>query len=79
MPLDAVRHVLAGYRTVAALPDDASAEGRILRYQLHFALIHARDTPQPRRSWGERPLSYLLAVMRCLLASPGSPWGSLRP
>jgi aminoglycoside phosphotransferase (APT) family kinase protein len=79
MALDAVPHVLAGYRAIAALPDDATAEARILRYHLHFALISVRNAPQPRRSWGERPLGYLLAVMRFLLTSPEAPPTALRP
>jgi len=40
MPLRAVPHVLAGYRELAALPDDETAEARILRYHLHFALVN---------------------------------------
>ncbi len=79
MPLDAVPDVLAGYREIAALPDDATAEARILRYHLHFALVSVRDAPQPERSWGERPLGYLLAVVRFLLAAPGEPWAALHP
>ena len=51
MPLTAVPAVLAGYRELAALPEDATAEARILRYHLHFALISVRGAPQPRRSW----------------------------
>jgi aminoglycoside phosphotransferase (APT) family kinase protein len=79
MPLDAVPAVLAGYREVVALPEDATAEARILRYHLHFALVILRNAPQPRRSWGERPLGYLLAIIRFLLAAPEEPWAALRP
>jgi aminoglycoside phosphotransferase (APT) family kinase protein len=66
MPLRFVPAVLNGYREIAALPEDLTAEGRILRYHLFFALINLRNNPQPLRSWGERPLSYFLEVMYCL-------------
>jgi len=79
MPLRAVPDVLAGYREVAALPDDDTAEARILRYHVHFALVTMRNAPQPLRSWGERPLSYLLDTMRFVLDAPGPRWAALRP
>ncbi len=79
MPLAAVPTVLAGYRELATLPEDATAEARILRYHLHFALISVRGAPQPRRSWAERPLGYLLAVMRFLLDPPSPRWVALYP
>ncbi|MEO7909164.1 MAG: aminoglycoside phosphotransferase family protein [Roseiflexaceae bacterium] len=79
MPLRAVPDVLVGYREIAALPDDPSAEARILRYHLHFALLNLRNEPQPLRSWGERPLGYLLEIMHVLLAAPNSRWAALRP
>lgn len=79
MPLRAVPAVLAGYREVAALPDDDTAEERILRYHLYFALVSLRNAPQPLRSWGERPLSYLLDTVRFVLDAPGPRWASLRP
>jgi Ser/Thr protein kinase RdoA (MazF antagonist) len=79
MPLRAVPHVLAGYRELAALPDDETAEARILRYHLHFALVLMDNEPQPQRSWGERPLGYLLDVLRFLLEVPGGRWAELRP
>jgi aminoglycoside phosphotransferase (APT) family kinase protein len=79
MPLRAVPDVLAGYREIAAFPDDQTAEARILRYHLHFALINLRNEPQPLRSWGERPLGYLLEIMRFLLTPPDGRWAKLRP
>lgn len=79
MPLAAVPAVLAGYRELATLPEDATAEARILRYHLHFALLSVRQAPQPQRSWAERPLGYLLAVMRFLLDPPSPRWAALRP
>jgi aminoglycoside phosphotransferase (APT) family kinase protein len=79
MPLRAVPDVLAGYRELAALPDDETAEARILRYHLHFALVLMDNEPQPQRSWGERPLGYLLDAMHFLLQTPGGRWAGLRP
>lgn len=79
MPLRAVPDVLAGYRELAALPDDETAEARILRYHLHFALVNARNAPQPGHSWGERPLGYLLDLMRFLLEPPDARWVEIRP
>ena len=79
MPLRAVPDVLAGYRESAIFPDDETAEGRILRYHLHLALNNMRNQPQPLRSWGERPLGYLLEIMRFLLTPPSSRWAALRP
>jgi len=79
MPLRAVPDVLAGYRELAALPDDETAEARILRYHLHFALVNVQNAPQPLHSWGERPLGYLLDVMRLLLEPPDARWTGLRP
>ena len=79
MPLRAVPDVLAGYRELAALPDDESAEARILRYHLHFALVLMDNEPQPQRSWGERPLGYILDILRFLIEAPGARWEALRP
>lgn len=78
MPLRAVPDVLAWYRELAALPEDETAEARILRYHLHFALVNVRNAPQPLHSWGERPLGYLLGVMRFLLETPDARRAELR-
>jgi aminoglycoside phosphotransferase (APT) family kinase protein len=79
MPLRSVLDVLAGYREIAVLPSDQTAEARILRYHLHFALINIRNEPQPLRSWGERPLGYLLEIMHFLLTPLSERWAELRP
>ena len=63
---------------IAFFPDDATAEARILRYHLHFALINIRNEPQPLRSWGERPLGYILEIMRFLLMPSSNRWADLR-
>jgi aminoglycoside phosphotransferase (APT) family kinase protein len=74
MPLRAVPAVLAGYREVAPLEGDATAEARILWFHLLLALMHLRRPPQPDWSWAERPLSMLLEVTRFFLESPGERW-----
>lgn len=79
MPLRAVPYVLDGYRELTALPDDETAEGRILRYHLHFALVNVQNAPQPLHSWGERPLGYLLNALHFLLEPPNARWAELRP
>ncbi len=79
MPLRAVPDVLAGYRELAALPDDETVEARILLIHLHFALLNMRSGPRPRHSWGERPLGYVLDIMRFLLDAPSARWAELRP
>jgi aminoglycoside phosphotransferase (APT) family kinase protein len=79
MPLRAVPDVLSGYREIATLPDDETVEARILLIHLHFALLNLRAGPRPRHSWGERPLGYLLDIMRFLLEAPGARWTELRP
>ncbi len=78
MPLPAVPHVLAGYREIAPFAEDETAEARILRYHLHFALVNMQNAPQPLHSWGERPLGYLLEVMRFLLEPAHARWPGLR-
>ncbi len=79
MPLRFVPAALAGYRENGQLPDDENAEGRILVAQLHFALVNLQNGPQLQRSWGERPLGYLLEILHFLLGPPDSRWAALRP
>jgi aminoglycoside phosphotransferase (APT) family kinase protein len=79
MPLHAVPEVLAGYREIATLPDDETVEARILLIHLHFALLNIRNGPRPLHSWGERPLGYILDIMRFLLEAPDARWAELRP
>jgi hypothetical protein len=79
MPLRAAPLVLAGYREIAPLPEDETAEARFLRYHLHFALLNIRNEPQPLRSWGERPLGYLLEALHFLLKPPSDRWAGLGP
>jgi aminoglycoside phosphotransferase (APT) family kinase protein len=73
-PLRAVPYLLEGHREVAPLDGDDTAEARILWWQLQLALWLVRRTPQPGRSWGERPMAMLLEILRFAIESPGPRW-----
>jgi aminoglycoside phosphotransferase (APT) family kinase protein len=77
IPLRAVPFVLGGYREVAPLPEDETAEARILWRHLQIALYLLGRPPQPGLSWAERPAAMLLEIMRFFLGSPGRPWTDL--
>ena len=77
VPLRAAPWLLAGYRDVAQLEGDETAEARILWRHLQLALFLLRREPLPGRSWAERPLAMLLEIMRFLIDSPPPPWRSL--
>src|SRR5215212_10100763 len=77
IPLRAVPFMLAGYREVAPLTEDDTAEARILWRHLQMALYLLGRPPQPGRSWAERPAAMLLEVTRFFLGSPGRPWTDL--
>jgi aminoglycoside phosphotransferase (APT) family kinase protein len=74
VPLRAVPLMLQGYREVAALDDEATAEARILWRHLQLALLVLRRSPLPGRSWAERPLAMLLEIMRFMIESPAGVW-----
>lgn len=77
VPLRAVPLLLQGYREVAALEHDATAEARILWRHLQLALLVLRRGPTPGRSWAERPLAMLLEIMRFMIESPAGVWRDL--
>jgi hygromycin-B 7''-O-kinase len=79
MPLRAVPHILAGHREIAPLPEDHTAEARILWRHLQMALAILPRGPTPGLSWGERPLAWLLEVFRFFADDPGGNWRNLRP
>jgi aminoglycoside phosphotransferase (APT) family kinase protein len=74
MPLSAVPLILQGYRAVAPIDADDTAEARITWRQLQIALMLAKRPPQPERSWGERPLGMLLNILRFFVEDPGGRW-----
>ena len=77
IPLRAVPSMLAGYREVAPLPEDETAEARILWRHLQISLYLLGRDPQPGLSWAERPSAMLLEILRFFLGSPGMPWTNL--
>lgn len=66
VPLGAVPLMLEGYQEVRLLPEDGSFEARIVLRQLHLALFLLRRSPQPGRSWAERPLGMMLDLLHGL-------------
>ena len=80
VPLRVVPFMLEGYREVAPLSGDETAEARIILWRhLQLSLYLLRRDPQPERSWAERPLGMLLDVMRFLLHDPGEKWSRWTP
>lgn len=79
VPLRAVPFMLAGYREVAPLERDDTAEARILWAHLQLALFLMRRQPQPGKSWAERPLTMVLETARFFLKLPPEPWRGLAP
>jgi aminoglycoside phosphotransferase (APT) family kinase protein len=79
VPLRAVPHMLAGYRTIKPVDDDQSAEARILWRHLQLAMYLVGRGPLPNWSWAERPLPMLLEIFRFFSDGPSGVWRSLAP
>lgn len=79
VPLRAVPAMLEGYRAVAPLEGDETAEARILWRHLQLSLYLMRRGPQPGKSWAERPLGMFLDVVRFMLGNPGERWELWKP
>ena len=77
IPLRAVPYMLSGYRQVAPLANDETAEARILWRHLQLALHNLWREPQPDHSWAERPMTHLLDALRFLLETPDDRWKHL--
>lgn len=77
VPLGVVPSMLAGYREVAPLPSDNTAEARILWRHLQIALFLLGRPPLPEQSWAERPLGVLLETLRFLIETPDERWRQL--
>jgi hypothetical protein len=69
--------MLEGYQEVAPLPEDETAEARILWRHLRVSLYLLGRPPQQGLSWAERPVAMLLEIMRFFLGSPGRSWTDL--
>ena len=76
-PIRTVPYVLDGYRQITPVDNDETAEARILWRHLQLALSNMWREPQPAQSWAERPLSFMLEIMRFLLETQDSCWKSL--
>ncbi|MGP5684169.1 hypothetical protein, partial [Brachybacterium alimentarium] len=76
LPIRAADWALAGYRDVATLDGDSSAEGRILWDQLWCAVsqLDYRPTPRPRGSNRDRPGARLIDLIGFLSNSAGRNW-----
>lgn len=61
------------------MPDDAGVEARILWRHPQLALALLPRGAAPGTSWGERPLAWLLGVLRFFLAAPGGTLAGLAP
>jgi len=72
--LRAVPCLLEGYRSIAPMPEDATAEARILWHHLRMGLYGMRRAPQLGQPWATRRLERLLAGMRAFLAAPCAQW-----
>jgi aminoglycoside phosphotransferase (APT) family kinase protein len=79
MPLRAVPFLLEGHREVAPLDGDDTAEARILWRHVQWSLAHLPRGAIPGLSWGERPLAWLLEVLRFFLDGPPPRWQALAP
>jgi len=79
MPLRAVPFLLEGHRRVARLEGDDTVEARILWRHLQLSLAILPRGAAPGFSWGERPLAWLLEVLRFFLEPPPARWRELAP
>jgi aminoglycoside phosphotransferase (APT) family kinase protein len=79
VPLRVVPAMLEGYRAVAPLDRDETAEARILWRHLQLSLYLMRREPQPGLSWAERPLGMFMDTVRFLLGDPGEEWSRWKP
>ncbi|WP_019587188.1 phosphotransferase family protein [Deinococcus apachensis] len=76
VPLRAAPLMLQGYRAERDVPDDGSFEARVVFRQLQIALFLLRRSPQPDKSWAERPLGMMLDLLQSLATSPDERWRS---
>ncbi len=79
VPLRAVPYLLEAHRSISPLPDDTTAEARILWRHVQHALFTPQRSPQPNHSWAERPLTMLVELSRFFLTNQSPIWCELRP
>ena len=76
-PIRTTPYVLQGYREIKPFENDETAEARILWRHFQLALHNLSREPQPNHSWAERPLPFLLDIMRFLLETVDERWKQL--
>ena len=79
MPFAAVPHLLAGHREIAALDDDDHTEQRILLGRLRTLLAILPRGAAPDMQWGERPIAWLVDLLRFFQHPPNDVWRALAP
>jgi len=72
--LDAVPWMLAGYRAVAPLPADTTAEARILWYHLYLAIVTLRYGPPRERAWTKQRIARLEISIERFLKDSRAHW-----
>ncbi len=77
MPMRAVPHILDGYRRVAPLDSDEIAEARIVWRRLQLALGAMPRGAAPGLAWGERPVGWMIDLLRFFIDPPNLRWRGL--
>lgn len=78
MPLRAVPFILAGYRELASRDDDVT-EARILWRRLQLLLSVLPRGAAKGCSWGERPVAWLVDLLRFFLEQSDDAWRAVGP
>jgi aminoglycoside phosphotransferase (APT) family kinase protein len=79
MPLRAVPLILAGYREVAGDSADDVIEARILWRRLQLLLATLPRGAAKDCSWGERPVAWLIDLLRFFMDQPDRGWRAVAP
>ncbi|MBV9787330.1 MAG: aminoglycoside phosphotransferase family protein [Chloroflexi bacterium] len=74
VPLTVVPAMLAGYRSLAVFPDDATMEARVLAYHLAFAVWGLRFQPQPGSQSARERVARLRAQLARFIEHPSATW-----
>jgi aminoglycoside phosphotransferase (APT) family kinase protein len=79
MPLEAVPFMLAGHREVAPLDEDEAAEARILWRRIQLLLSTLPRGAAKDLAWGERPVTWLVDLLRFFLETTDERWKAIGP
>lgn len=72
--LGAVPSMLAGYRAIMPLPNDETAEARILWYHLYLSIVSLRYGPLRERAWTKQRLARLEMGIERFLKNSAAHW-----